>query len=399
MDDERVDVEQLKRQLAIEIAERLDIQERLRESQDKLTASFNTLHDVNNQLLVIHYACQQLLLSVAENDPARTYVSAIERARIEASNATKSLRSMSSNERQQPTIELNRMVHEVATLFTGILPDGLILTSKISPSTMEIAGEPKVLWTTIVRLVANSLLACGPFGWVTIETYRSRGNRADQQNQHGAEFICLRISDTRSVTSSVEHLVQNSGHTSLEAPKLASQTSQDLEGMFESIRMIDRVDEGASITISFPSSVEPDPREAVPVSHISLTEPQLTILLVDDESQIRRMLRALLERNGYRVLEAADAQEAISIGLDENIQLNLLLTDYHLPHASGVDVTKSLQARFPNLPVILMSGSGTLDDSILDSGARFEQLPKPFQPNELLRQVHMMCGHSVPTLK
>ena len=96
----------------------------------------------------------------------------------------------------------------------------------------------------------------------------------------------------------------------------------------------------------------------------------------------------------FRVLEAANGPDAIAAGLDPAHQIHLLITDYYLPGASGTEIATRLQSRHPNLPILMMSGSGNLDDTLAGSDLRCEILAKPFQPNDLLRLIHSLLRNA-----
>ena len=133
MDDEQVQLEQLLGQFRTASTQHLATQERLQVRNDQWAAASKVPHDVNNQLLVIHYACRQLLAQVPENDPIRSLVTAIEQARNEAAAATKTLRSPATTP-QSEKFDLNQIIRDVETLFKPILPDGVIFTVRLAPT-------------------------------------------------------------------------------------------------------------------------------------------------------------------------------------------------------------------------------------------------------------------------
>ena len=109
----------------------------------------------------------------------------------------------------------------------------------------------------------------------------------------------------------------------------------------------------------------------------------MRVLIVDDEANLRRMLRALLEEEGYSVVEASSAEEGLAL-LDEHRPETILL-DLALPGASGLETLPSFQKQLPGAPVIMMSGEATLSDAAQATreGA-FHFLEKPLTPEAVL---------------
>jgi CheY-like chemotaxis protein len=113
-----------------------------------------------------------------------------------------------------------------------------------------------------------------------------------------------------------------------------------------------------------------------------------TILLVEDDDQLRRLARLVLERSGYIVLEARAPADALPLSQGHAGSIDLLLTDVVMPGLSGPDVAASLQAERPGLPVLYMSGytdDAIVHHGILDPGTHFIQ--KPFTPHRLGQRV------------
>jgi CheY-like chemotaxis protein len=113
-----------------------------------------------------------------------------------------------------------------------------------------------------------------------------------------------------------------------------------------------------------------------------------TILLTEDESAVRKLARRILERAGYRVVEAVNAEEALEIAAVQAEPFALLLTDMMLPGVNGTELAAALQIKQPDLPVVCMSGYTR--DTMPDTGTSsvsFHFLEKPFTPASLLAAV------------
>jgi two-component system cell cycle sensor histidine kinase/response regulator CckA len=117
-----------------------------------------------------------------------------------------------------------------------------------------------------------------------------------------------------------------------------------------------------------------------------------TILLVDDTLAVRGLARRVLEGEGFTVLEASSAEEALALAEDREQPIDLLLTDYRLPEMRGPELARRLCADRPEVITVFMSGYGeeALEGEELVAGSTFIQ--KPFSPVELGMHVRMLLG-------
>jgi CheY-like chemotaxis protein len=123
----------------------------------------------------------------------------------------------------------------------------------------------------------------------------------------------------------------------------------------------------------------------VPTSGLRGSE---TILLVEDDAAVRAVALAILERSGYRVLEAAEAAQALELAESHEGPIHLLLTDVVMPRMSGPELARRLAATRPDLKLVCMSGY--TDDTVIRHGvldARIAFLQKPITPEGLTRKV------------
>ncbi len=125
-----------------------------------------------------------------------------------------------------------------------------------------------------------------------------------------------------------------------------------------------------------------------------------TIMVVEDERDIREMLVFSLEQAGYSTLQAGTAEKALSLLQEETIP-DLLLVDWMLPGASGIEMTHKVKknAQFQQVPVILLTARGEEDDRIkgLDAGAD-DYVIKPFSPRELMARIRAVLRRSDPCI-
>jgi len=122
-------------------------------------------------------------------------------------------------------------------------------------------------------------------------------------------------------------------------------------------------------------------------------DPQ-TVLVVDDDALIRSFEAELLSTEGYKVLQAQSAVEALRLAGTETI--HLLLTDFQMPDVDGLELAQRLRSVQPETPVLMVSGSLGLNDNRIENLARFELLTKPFELDELLHKVRSLIQAEAP---
>jgi two-component system cell cycle sensor histidine kinase/response regulator CckA len=127
-----------------------------------------------------------------------------------------------------------------------------------------------------------------------------------------------------------------------------------------------------------------------------ITEPPRTLLVVDDDAEVRNVETQILRLQGYTVLEAESAAEALRVAAS-NVTIHLLITDLMMPEVDGLELTRQFRAVHPKTPVLMVSGSLPLlrvrSEPDMD---RFDFLAKPFQFNELLEKVRKLLDATSP---
>ena len=138
---------------------------------------------------------------------------------------------------------------------------------------------------------------------------------------------------------------------------------------------------------SLPTSESPPPAR--------ISEPTKTLLIVDDDPMVRNMETQILRLQGYTVLEAEGAAEALRLAR-ETAAIHLLITDYWMPEVDGLELTRRFRAVHPETPVLMVSGSLPLIQNKADDLERLEFLAKPFQFKELVHKVRTLLDATAP---
>jgi DNA-binding response OmpR family regulator len=128
--------------------------------------------------------------------------------------------------------------------------------------------------------------------------------------------------------------------------------------------------------------------EAIPL-HAQVSEGK-TLLIVDDESAVRELMEQVLCQEGYNVLQAAGAAEALRLATD--VTIDLLLTDYSMPGTDGLELTRRFRTLYPRAPVLMVSGALVGLNGRSEHLDRFEILQKPFAVVDLITKVRTLLS-------
>jgi len=127
----------------------------------------------------------------------------------------------------------------------------------------------------------------------------------------------------------------------------------------------------------------------------NMSDPTKTLLVVDDDPMVRDVEAQVLRLQGYTVLEAQGAVEALRLAR-EAAAIHLLITDFSMPEVDGLELTRRFRLVHPKTPVLMVSGSFPSIQDRADGLGRFEFLAKPFQYDELLHKVRALLDAAAP---
>jgi len=141
-------------------------------------------------------------------------------------------------------------------------------------------------------------------------------------------------------------------------------------------------------------SIYSPPESAFP-SPTAISDPARTLLVVDDDADVRRVLAQTLSSQGYQVLQAENSAEALRVAR-ATATIHLLLTDFSMPGGNGLDLTRKFRTVHPKTPVLMVSGSMPQNVDKLAGLDHFETLDKPFEFDELFRKVRTLIDAVAP---
>jgi signal transduction histidine kinase len=374
-------------------------EEQLRQSQ-KLEAigqlAGGVAHDFNNLLTVIGGYSSMILGKLPPESPHRSSVEEIKKASDRASSLTRQLLAFSRKQILQPKIlDLNIIVSDLEKMVRRLIGEDIDLLALTDPELGRVEADPGQIEQVLLNLIVNARDAMPAGGKLTIET----GNTvlsSDYALRHAAiagPYVMLAVSDTGcGMAADLQTHVFEPFFTTKGAGKGTGLGLATVYGIVKqsggNIWLYSEVGKGTTFKIYLPRI------DAVPVvQQISSGLPSLpkgteTLLLVEDEEQVRKILQAILEGQGYNVLAAANGEEALEIAAQHDSKIHLMITDVVMPQMSGPELADRLAYIRPHSRVLYMSGY--TDDAIVRHGlldAKLNFLHKPFDAASAARKV------------
>lgn len=387
----------------IDITERKQLEAQLRWSQ-KMEAvgrlAGGVAHDFNNLLTVISGYANMLLSRVAEGDANRKRIQAIRDASEAACSLTQQLLTVSRRQVVQPKVlNLNEVIEHTIGIIQGLIGEDITLITDLQHDLPFVEVDPGQLQQIIMNLAVNAKDAMPEGGELRISTFEAEPEPAStsaKRNDAG-EYIALSMSDTgQGMDEETQaHLFEPFFTTKKGGTGLGLST---IYGIIKqhggNISVQSQPDEGTTFTVHFKRARAGAALEGPAVS-LQAQGGDETILLVEDESAVRELVRDTLEQKGYRVIEACHGGEALSILAQSKESFDMVLTDIVMPQVNGFELYEKVMRQKPDIQVLMMSGcthDSTIPKNILKYGIPF--LPKPFSPEVLADKVRTVLDTS-----
>ena len=386
--------------IARDETERRRLEEELRQAQ-KLEAigrlAGGIAHDFNNALTAILGYGELLMVSLAAGSQAQTEeVGEILCAAHRAERLTSQLLAFSRKQMLQPKVlDLNAIVTGLERMLRQVIPEDIEISITLEPELPHVKADQSSIEQVILNLVVNGRDAMPKGGILTIETSTLEvdGDLSKNLGLPLGKYVILRVSDSgcgmnaETLAHAFEPFFTTKEvgkGTGLGLPSAYGTVKQSNGYMFAA----SEPDKGTAFTIYLPA-LDGVAEPSDTVSDLNpLERGSGTVLVVEDEGMIRRLILQVLADNGYTVLVAAGGAEAIQISEEHDGPIDLLLTDVVMPQIGGRESAQRLLAARPDIKVVFMSGhtgETIINHGVIESDPAL--LKKPFTPYELLRKV------------
>jgi PAS domain S-box-containing protein len=395
---------------AEDITERQSLEQQLRQSQ-KMEAvgrlAGGIAHDFNNLLMVISGYSELLLERIGGNVELRPPAQEIANAANRATALTRQLLAFSRKQMLMPRVlDLNALVSENLKMLTRVIGEDIDLVMAPATSLGAVKADPGQIEQVIMNLAVNARDAMPKGGKLTIETANiTLGEDYGRFHASAApgEYIMLAISDSG---AGMDAETQSHIFEPFFTTKGAKGTGLGLSTVYGIIKqsggfiwVYSEIGKGTTFKIYLPRvPLDREERALHPLmAAANIERGHETILLVEDETNLRRLTSDYLRAQGYTVLDAADGDLAIRMSEAYPDSIHLLLTDVIMPGMNGRDLAIRLSKDRGDMKVLYMSGytenaighNGTLDAGIT-------LLQKPFTLPDLKAKVREMLDTSLP---
>jgi signal transduction histidine kinase len=397
-------------QLQFEIAERAKTEEHLRQAQ-KMEAvgqlAGGIAHDFNNLLTVIRGYVQILNVELRQHAGAAEALHEIDVAADRAAKLTAQMLLFSRQQRMQPqAINLNEVIGRFGNRLRQLVGANITLELQAGTVPLTVHADPAMVEMMVVNLAANARDAMPRGGCLTITAGKIEITDADCRDNSKAQpgpFAWISVADTGTgIPAAVLPHLFEPFFTTKEVGQGTGLGLASAYGIVKQhggwIEVSSQPGHGATFKIFLPlktPAVRPASSPAPALPGASVKE---TILLADDEQPLRRLARILLERRGYRVLEAASGADALSVWAAHGSEIDLLVTDMIMPGGlSGRELAARLREQNPGLKIIYTTGySPDVLGSNLTLSDASNFLAKPYDPEKLIQTVRACLDAPAP---
>lgn len=387
-----------------DITGRKQLEEQFRQAQ-KMEAigrlAGGVAHDFNNLLTIIGGYGQMLLDTTNPEDPIHKDLEAIMEAANRAGALTRQLLTVSRRQVVQPkTFELNRLITRTNRMLKRVIGEDVELVHALESERGRIKADPGQIEQVLLNLAINARDAMPTGGRLTIETADieiGQDTIVAGQTLKAGKYVLLAVSDTGTgMTPEVMKHVFEPFFTTKPRGKGTGLGLSTVYGIVTQTGGVIAVDSeagrGTAIRIYFPAAAarrggQQETERELGRADSSSAGGRETILVVEDEADVRRLAAEMLARLGYNVLEAQSGAEAVRLWEENRDAIDLVLTDVVMPRMSGQELAATLQQARPGTRVMFMSGY--TDDVVARHGGidRAKLLHKPFTSDSLARMV------------
>ncbi|MGO8990811.1 MAG: PAS domain S-box protein [bacterium] len=376
------------------------LQDQLRQSQ-KMEAigrlAGGVAHDFNNLLTVIKGYCQLSLAEMKESTPLRDALEVINKATEKAADLTRQLLAFSRRQIMEVRVlDLNTHLQNLDKMLRRIIGEDIELVTLLGEDIGRVKADPGQIEQVVMNLAVNAKDAMSKGGKLIIETANTELDEA-YAHTHVAvtsgRYVMIAVSDTGAgMEPEVRDRVFEPFFTTKGKGKGTGLGLSTVYGIVKqsngNIWVYSEPGKGTTFKIFLPRVDEPADNLRAQAAGEEFSRGSETILVVEDDKEVRNLAVRILKRQGYTVLDGSYGDEALNVCRNHQGPIHLLLTDVVMPGMSGRELAKRLESFHPEMKVLYMSGY--TDDAIVMHGVLVQgvnYIQKPFTVDALAKKV------------
>ncbi|OGN87874.1 MAG: hypothetical protein A2X23_08075 [Chloroflexi bacterium GWC2_73_18] len=363
-------------------------------------------HDFNNLLTAISGYGELARAGLAPDHPVAADIGSLLDAAASASALTGQLLAFSRREAPKvEPVDWGALLRGIEPLLRRLIGETIVLRVETSTVPLSVLGDPEQLRQVVVNLALNARDAMPGGGTLSIRAAAAADGSSVGPSSR--PWVRLTLSDTGTgIDSATRERIFEPFFTTKPAGLGTGLGLATVQAVVANaggrIDVESEPGRGTTFDIFMPAVLEAvisEPAEATAPEDDATRAAtgRETILLAEDESALRVVVRQILTRHGYRVVETADGMEAAAAAVAHDGTIDLLLTDVVMPGLDGRQLAARLRSERPSLRVVFMSGYDSNDDGDRLGGRPDRVIGKPFTPDELLRTVRDVLDRLDPT--
>ncbi|MFN3135957.1 MAG: response regulator, partial [Candidatus Kryptonium sp.] len=346
-------------------------------------------HDFNNILQIV-IGSAQLLKMKAKNFEYTKWIDTIETTALRGAELAKRLLTFA---RKKPSgemkpVDMHRLIEDSAKVFKETFPRNIEIETHSNAENHIILGEEAQVQQVIFNLAVNARDAMPNGGKLIFKTENRVGNGVD--GKPGIEYLVMHVIDTGiGMTEEVKRRIFEPFFTTKPPGKGTGLGLPTVYGIVKSydgfIKVYSEVGKGTKFSVYIPVYKEKGVEKSEDIRKTEVKKTG-TLLLIDDEEEIRIATKELLEAEGFKVYTAGDGAEGINIYREHRDEIDLVILDLNMPKMSGKETLAQLLLIDPNVKVIISTGYITESEKEEVEGV-LGFIEKPFDIDKLLKMI------------
>ena len=383
--------------------ERKLLEEQLRQSQ-KMDAigrlAGGVAHDFNNILTAISGHSELALLQIKKDDPIQANIREVVKGSERAANLTRQLLAFSRRQVIEPVVlDLNNIVNDLKRMLTRIIGEDVRLNSVLADDLSMIYFDPGQIEQVIVNLAVNARDAMPQGGDLLLTTSNETLDEhycAIHLEATPGDYVMLKVQDNGvGISDDVKMRIFEPFFTT--KPKGVG-TGLGLSTVYGIVKQsgghiwVDStLGEGSTFRVYFPRTTEKTIPKTSGTENVDLLQGTETILVVEDSEATRNTIVDGLTFFGYKVIESANGEDALTICRGNQEHIHLVLSDVILPGINGLDLAQKIRELLPKVRILLMSG---YTDTFVVPTKEIPFIQKPFQIRALTSKIRNILGEN-----